>query len=291
MTSRQKLTVGAAQFASAIGDPDANMAIHLDWIARGRAAGLDLLVLPELSLTGHHGPERLLDAAMRRDDPRLTRLAEAAGPMAVTVGFIEEAQAAQFHNAAAILRGGRVIHLHRKLNLPTYGNLDEGKHYAPGRHIETCALGGPWVAGPLICADLWNPALPHLSVQHGATLLVCPASSGVEAVGAEFDNPAGWALTCRFYAMIYGTPVIMVNRTGPERGLTFWGGSRIVDPFGRELAVAGSGEEMITAALDYDDIRRARQLLPTLRDANLPLVLRETERLARLRGTPGHDLP
>lgn len=286
MTSSRPLRIGAAQFASEIGDVDANMARHLHWIAQGRAAGLDMLVLPELSLTGHHGPERLLDAAMDRGDPRLLRLAEAAGPMAVTVGFIEETAGAQFHNAAAILRDGRMIHLHRKLNLPTYGNLDEGKHYAPGRHIETCPLGGPWNAGLLICADLWNPALTHLAMQHGATLLTCPVSSGVEAVGEDFDNPAGWALTCRFYAMIYGTPVVMANRTGEERGLTFWGGSRILDPFGQELAVAGSGEEMITAELDYARLRRARHLLPTLRDANLPLVLAETQRLARKLGTP-----
>ena len=62
------LKVGAAQFASEIGDVDANMDRHLEWIARGREAGLDLLVLPEVSLTGHHGPDNLLDAAMRRPE-------------------------------------------------------------------------------------------------------------------------------------------------------------------------------------------------------------------------------
>lgn len=283
---QNRIKVGAAQFASAVGDVDANMARHLDLIAQGRAAGLDVLVLPELSLTGHHGPERLLDAAMDRRDARLGRLAAAAGPMAVTVGFIEETAGAQIHNSAAILRDGRMIHLHRKMNLPTYGQLEEGKHYAAGRHIETCALGGPWTAGLMICADVWNPALTHLAMLHGTTLMLTPVSSGVEAVGDDFDNPAGWALACRFYAMIYGTPMIMANRTGTERGLTFWGGSRIVDPFGQELAVAGSGDEMIVAELDYDRIRQARTLLPTQRDADLPLVLNETLRLARKQAQP-----
>lgn len=285
MTART-LKVGAAQFASEVGDVDANVDRHLDWIARGHEAGLDLLVLPELSLTGHYGPERLLDAAMRRDDPRLTRLAEAAGDMAVTVGFIEEAPAAQFHNAAAILRRGRMIHLHRKVNIPTYGKLEEGKHYASGRFVETVELDADWRAGLLICADLWNPALTHLAFLHGATLLVAPVSSGVEAVGADFDNPGGWALTMRFYAMMYGAPAIMVNRTGTERDLTFWGGSRIVDAFGRELAVAGTGEELIAAELEYDQVRRARHLLPTVRDSNIALVRRETDRLIDKLGVP-----
>ncbi|MCB1835578.1 MAG: nitrilase, partial [Geminicoccaceae bacterium] len=249
MSSAQTITVGAAQFASAIGDVDANIDIHLEWIERGRSADLDLLVCPELSLTGHYGPARLLEAAMDRGDPRLARLAAAAGPMALTVGFIEEGPAAQFYNAAAMFRDGELIHLHRKVNLPNYGRLEEGKHYATGRFVETCGLRGPWHAGLLICADVWNPALTHLAFLQGATLLICPVSSGVEAVGADFDNPGGWALTCRFYAMMYGAPVIMVNRTGEECDLHFWGGSRIIDPFGKELAVADMNDGLITATL------------------------------------------
>lgn len=287
MTTKKTLSVGVAQFASAIGDLDANLERHLDWIDKGRQQGLDLLVMPELSMTGHHGPENLLGAAMSWKDERLDRLAQAAGPMAVTLGFIEEGPAAQFYNSAAILRDGRMLHLHRKVNLPNYGNLEEGKHYAPGRFVETVQLDRNWQAGLLICADVWNPALTHLTFLHGATMLICPVSSGVEAVGVDFDNPAGWALTCRFYAMMYGAPVIMANRTGHEHGLTFWGGSRIVDPFGHEIAVAGEAEELLTATLDYDILRRARQLLPTVRDSNIALVHRETSRLLENLGVPG----
>lgn len=285
MTART-LKVGAAQFASEIGDVDANMDRHLDWIARGHEAGLDLLVLPELSLTGHHGGERVLDCAMKRSDPRLTRLAEAAGDMAVVVSFIEEGPAAQFYNSSCVIQGRRMVHIHRKINLPTYGKLEEAKYVAPGRFVETWELDEDWRAGLLICADAWNPALTHLAFLHGATLLITPVSSGVEAVGADFDNPAGWALTIRFYAMMYGAPVIMANRTGTEHGLTFWGGSRIVDPFGRELAVAGTGEELITATLDFATVRRARHLLPTVRDSNIGLILRETARLTDQLGVP-----
>lgn len=282
----RKLKVGAAQFASAIGDVDANLDAHFRWIAAGHEQGVELLVMPEVSLTGHHGGDNLLEAAMRRSDPRLMRLAEAAGEMAVVVGFIEEGPAAQFYNAAAILHRGRVAYLHRKVNLPTYGELEEGKHFALGRFVDTYALDEDWRAGLLICADVWNPALTHLAFLHGATLLIVPVSSGVEAVGAEFDNPGGWALTMRFYSMMYGAPSIMVNRTGVEKGLHFWGGSRIIDPFGREVAVAGREEELITAELDYDRFRQARRLLPTVRDSNIGLVHRETTRLLDELGIP-----
>ena len=282
----RKLKVGAAQFASAIGDVDANVEIHMEWIARGRDAGLDLLVLPEVSLTGHYGADDLLDVAMKRNDGRIKHLARTAGDMAVVVGFIEEGPAAQFYNAAAILQGGRMVYLHRKVNLPNYGKLEEGKHYASGRFVDTYALDENWRAGLLICADLWNPALTHLAFLHGATLLIAPVSSGTEAVGVEFDNPRGWITTMQFYAMIYGAPAIMVNRTGIESDLTFWGGSRILDPFGEPLAVAGAEAELITATLDYDQLRLARRNLPTVRDSDIELVHRETARLIGKIGVP-----
>ncbi len=280
------MKVGAAQFASECGDVDANTEIHLDWIARGRREKLNLLVMPEMSLAGHSGSDNLLLAAMTCSDPRLIRLAEEAADMTVVVGFIEEGLAAQFYNTAAMLKDGKVVHLHRKVNLANYGKLDEGKHFAAGRFVETYALDKNWRTGLLICSDLWNPALTHLAFLHGATLMITPVSSGIEAVPPEFDNPSGWTLAIRFYSMIYGAPCIMVNRTGQEKGLTFWGGSRIVDPFGAEIAIAGSGEEMITAKLDFAQVRKARYQLPTVRDSNIALVHLETSRLIDKLGVP-----
>ena len=280
------LTIAAAQFASRIGDLEANFAEHHRWVDEARAAGADLLVFPELSLVGHYGAERLLEITMKRDDPRLLELSRAAGDMILIAGFIEEGPAAQFYNAAGVYKRGRCIYLHRKINLPSYGKLIETKYYAQGRFVDTHAIGEDWRLGLLICADLWNPALTHLSFLHGATLLVSPISSGVEAVGEGFDNPAGWAATMHFYSMMYGAPSVMVNRVGPEQDLTFWGGSRILGPFGEPLAVAGSEPELITAEIDYAEVRRARALLPTVRDSNIGLVARETDRLLERLGVP-----
>jgi predicted amidohydrolase len=281
------LTVAAAQFASVTGDLAANLETHRDFIARARGVGVDVLVFPELSTVGHYGAERLLDVAMLRDDDRLLALSREAGDMEIVVGFVEEAAGAQFYNAAAVMRDGRLRYLHRKINLPSYGRLIETKYYAHGRFVDTHALEADWRMGLLICADLYNPALAHLSFLHGATFLAAPISSGREAVGDEFDNPLSWATTIQFYAMMYGAPVIMANRVGREGDLNFWGGSRILDPFGRVLAQGGGGAEMIHARLDFADVRRARALLPTVRDSNLALVQRETNRLIDNLGVPG----
>lgn len=286
MTEPCKLTVAVAQIESAVGDIDTNVERHLAAIDEARTKGIDVLMFPELSLTGHSAGPETLRLARTRDDEIVTRLAKASGAMTTIFGLIEEAAAAQFYNTAMVVKDGHLHFHHRKINIQTVGLLDEGKHFATGRYLETFGLGGQWRASVPICADVWNPALVWLAALQGATILFTPVSSAVEAVGAEFDNPSGWETNLKFYAMTYGFPVVMANRVGKEGDLTFWGRSRILDPFGREIARAGDGEELITAEIDYEVVRNARFLLPTVRDSNFALVLRETERLVNALGVP-----
>lgn len=280
------LTVAAAQVHSRLCDLDANLHMHYELIAAARAAHVDCLLFPELSLVGHSAGPDALDLALGSDHEIVKNLAKAAGSMAVTFGMIEEGPAAQFYNSAITVQDGRVVHVHRKINLATFGALDDGKHFAAGRYIETFQIAPNWRVATLICNDIWHPALVHLAALHGATLLLAPVSSAREAVGAEFDNPGGWDTACRYTAMVYGLPIVFSNRTGTEHGLNFWGGSRIVGPFGKTLAHANDADQMIVAKLDYADLRRARYLLPTARDSNLALMGREIERLQTIIGVP-----
>src|SRR6185503_2792901 len=99
------LKVAAAQMPCASGLTDESIARHLEAIEDSRAKSVDVLVFPELSLTGYAAA------------PDLALLAAAAGPMLVAVGFIEEGPAAQFYTAQALLTRGNVVHVHRKINL------------------------------------------------------------------------------------------------------------------------------------------------------------------------------
>jgi predicted amidohydrolase len=275
-----RLQVAVAQIETAFANPAANARKHLDFIRQAREAKADVLLFPELSLAGHGAGTETLRLALSTDDPLIGELAAAAGPMRTVFGFIEEGPGAQFYNVAAAVRDNRLEFLHRKINLATYGRLEEGKHYAAGDRVATFALASQWRAGLLICADLWNPPLVHIAAARGATLMLAPISSAVEAVGTAFDNPGGWDVNLRFYAMTYGLPVAMANRVGREGDLTFWGGSRILDAFGRTVAQAeGTDEQLVTGSIDYADVRRARYLLPTLRDANPRLLRDEFDRL------------
>ncbi len=270
-SARTPLTVAAVQMAPVYGDVAANLAKHGDLIADARARGAELIVFPELSLTGYQVGPGALDLAMAADDARLRALARAAGDAYALVGLVEEDRAARVYNAAALIHDGTVLACHRKCALPSYGNLEEGKYFAPGAAISTCAMPGGFIAAPLICADVWDPALVHAAATAGATLLLAPTNSAFDAVSEQFSNPGGWTTVLDYYALMYGWPVVFVNRVGPELGLRFWGGSRILDAGGGCLAEApagaDAGEAIIVAELDFERVRRARFELPTVRDA------------------------
>jgi len=278
------IDVGAAQIATRCADVAANLRKHVDVIDDARAAGVGALVFPELSLTGHGAGADALRVALRRDDPLIAEIAGASGPMCTVFGLIEEGPAAQFFNTAIAVRDGAIVAVHRKINLATYGRLDDGKHFGAGTRVGTFDVATGWRASMLICADLWNPPLVHLVALQDATLLLAPVSSAIEAVDADFDNPGGWDLNLRFHALTYGLPIVMANRVGREGDLTFWGGSRIVDPYGRTLAEAErEAEALVRARVAYGDVRVARHRLPTIRDANVPLLQRELARVADAR--------
>jgi predicted amidohydrolase len=266
------LRVAAAQIECRPGDIEANLTLHLAAVRSARERGIDLLVFPELSLTDYLSEPDTRSLSRASDAPELCEIALAAGDMAVSVGFIERDAAGRIYNAQALLSGGACLKLHRKANLPTYGKLVEGRYYAPGRRIEPTSLPGGWTVATLTCADTWNPALPWLAAIQEPDLLVVPVASSVDAVEGEFDNPGGWDLNLRHTAMTYGLPVVMANHCGRRGALSFWGGSRILDPFGRELARAGAEPGLVWADLDREDIVMARRRLPTIRDAAPDLV-------------------
>ncbi|EPC03668.1 NAD+ synthetase [Litchfieldella anticariensis FP35 = DSM 16096] len=274
MHYQDNLRVGAAQINTTLADVDANLERHYEVISEARDQGMELLVFPELSLTGYGLGSRVMQVAMPLEDPRLSSLAKACGEMQTVIGFVEEASPGEYYNALAIFQDGEILAVHRKLNLPTYGSLEEGKWFTHGNELTHTPIRPGWSATQLICADLWNPALVHAALLPRPTVLCAPINSASGIVSKDFSNEQNWALNVRFYAMTYGTPVIMANRFGSEGDNHFWGGSRILGPGGEILAEAGDSDQeiLITAELSRMAISKARFELPTHRDADTPLI-------------------
>ncbi|WP_136068068.1 nitrilase-related carbon-nitrogen hydrolase [Modicisalibacter radicis] len=263
--------VGAAQINCVLGDLTQNFDTHRHWIAKARETGIDVLVFPELSLTGYSLMAQTPHVAMARDDPRLLELARASGEMLTVVGFVETIARGEYANAAALLKGGEVIAVHRKLNLCTYGGHEEGKHFTPGKRL-TLASQRSLSCGVMICADLWNPGLAHAAMLERPDVLLAPINAAAGLVDGDFDDEGNWLTCLSFYAMMYATPMVMAHRYGPEGDAWFWGGSCIVGVDGRVVARAPDGEGLISADIDPEAIAAARYALPTHRDADTPLV-------------------
>lgn len=268
------LTLAAAQINPELGEVAKNADLHLHWMDEARRAGVELLVFPELSLTGYGLGPGVLDVACLQDAELLQDLARASGQMQTVIGFVEQISPGEYANALAIVQNGQVLAVHRKLNLPTHGGLEEGKWFTSGSSLTSTALEQGWRANHLICADLWNPGLVHAAALQRPDILCAPINSASGIVSAEFSNENNWALTLGFYAMMYGLPIVMANRYGAEGDHHFWGGSRILGPRGELLAVAEDREMLVSAELSKSDIARARLDCPTLRTANTPLVQR-----------------
>ncbi len=282
-------TVALAQFAPKLGDVRANLDRHLEWVERARAARADLVVFPELSLTGYDLQDLVPEVAAPAHGEVLGRLVDASRGIDIVAGFVEEDAGHRFYNSAAYLSGGGVVHVHRKLHLPTYGLFQEGREFAPGETLRSFPTSHG-ATGLLLCEDVWHSPTTWLLAQQGADVVVVPANAPSRGAHPDHGLTSArmWRELLRVSARFHTVFLVCVNRVGCEDGLSFDGGSVVVDPTGEVVAELPLLDEALECVvLSADAVRAARTVSPLLRDARIELVHREVERLRRTR----FDLP
>lgn len=282
-----KLNLALAQMDTKLGVVDANLEKHLDYIKQAR--GADLLIFPELSLTGYVLQDLVPSVVTRpsSDDPVFKELLKASKKIDLIVGFVEEDARHRFFNSSAYLSKGEVLHVHRKVYLPTYGMFDEGRFFAWGDAVRAFDTRFGRV-GMLICEDYWHASPPYLLWLDGADLLYFNSASPSRGLNNEDRlESARWVEHIgQAYASLFTSFVASTNRVGYEDGLNFWGGATAYDPNGELIAKGPYFEEAIThAELDLDELRRTRARLPLLRDERTALVERELSRILQERGS------
>ena len=280
-----KFKLALAQFAPRLGDVDTNLKIIADYIARARAEHTDLLVFPELALTGYYLKDLVPTVAARPapDDPRLAPLLAASRDLDIVIGFVEEDARYRYYIAAAYLSEERVVHVHRKVYLPTYRLFDDGRFFAPGNTFRAFNTRFGRM-GLLICEDAWHLSSPYVLWQDGADFLIDVSASPGYGISSsdELANADLVKTFLRTYASILTTFVVFSNRVGMEDGIAFWGGSHVLTPDGATLAAAPHfNDALVCAEIDTDALRRARLGLPILRDEQRELVRHELGRVAK----------
>ncbi|MEJ7636384.1 nitrilase-related carbon-nitrogen hydrolase [Aeromicrobium sp.] len=275
------MRISLAQLDSRLGEIDANLESARHAVETAAAESADLVVLPELFLSGYSIGEVDADLSMRPDDPRIEKLAQSAGQAGLCVGFVEAGPpGAHTYNSTAYYEAGRLVHVHRKLYLPAYQPFEERNHFTPGPRLRAFDARPDTRMAVLCCNDAWQPQLAFLATQDGAQVMLVPAASSQSSFPDRYDSHEYWHDITRFYGRMFQVFVVFVNRVGVEGRFRFWGGSHVIDPWGNVVAEAEQDQEQIlTVDIDLADVRRRRRAVPLVKEARLGLIQREIGRL------------
>jgi len=271
------MRIALAQLDCRLGEVEANSERVRETISTAHARGAELVVFPELQLSGY-----AIGAIAHDASCSAVAAAAPASEAAALIGFLER-DGDRRYNSAVYAVEHEPLHVHRKLFLVDYPPFEENRVFAEGttmRAFDT-PLGRMAV---LICNDAWHPVLPAVAAYDGAQVLLVPSCSSTAVPEAE----AYWRGLTRFYARMLECYVVFVNRVGAEAGFTYWGGSHIVDPWGEVVAEAPRNEEaLVVADVDLDRVTARRVELPLPAGQRFDIVQAELARIAAATSTRG----
>lgn len=275
------MKIGMAQTSPILGDVRANLTKMLE-IMKDHQGKVDLLIFPELSLTGYSLKNQLYDVAIALDSPEMLEVCQASSDLNMNVmfGFVEDGTGNRIYNSAAFIKAGKVSSVQRKVYPTTYGIFEEGKYFAKGKKVKTDQLQ-KFTTSMLICNDLWHPSLPHIAAHKHTSLLVGMINSPEGGLGSNYSSSIGWERVGQFYAGVYGCYVVIVNRVGEEGDVSFFGNSKIIDPFGQVVEQCPFNDEVTQICeIDYDKVKEVRRILPIMRDEDINLTMRLYKEIA-----------
>lgn len=274
--------IQVAQIDPTLGNLDANLALHLAEIEMAREAGAQIIFFPELSLTGYFLKDQTAEVARGLDGAELEALREQSQSITIGVGFVERGDDGRLYNAYALFEEGRLLHVHRKVHLVTYGMFEESRDFAPGECFAV-AKSKHGKIGLMICEDLWHSPSSWLYFLEGVELFVVPSAGPARGVSAKQEGIGSlntWNVLLTNVATLHQAWSVYINRAGCEDGVTFAGGSRVIDPFGEASAsLPGLETGRLSTEIDLRACERARVQTPLRRDEKPWLVLRDLQKI------------
>jgi predicted amidohydrolase len=273
---KDKIKIVLAQISSKREDKEENLRRFEQATLKAKQQGADLVVFPELSLTGYVVRDQIYELAETVPGPAIQRMENLAKNTGLHIIFgmpeLSEKARATIYNTAVFIGPDGLIGKYRKMYLPTHSVFEEKRHFRSGNQIAVfdTPLGK---IGLCICYDIFFPEVARMVRLQGAELIVCiSASPAVRRSYFEILTAARAIENTAFLAY--------VNLVGVEDGLQFWGGSRLVSPTGDLLAKAKYDEEdFVLCDVRYSDLRSAEAFIPTLRDLR-PELFDQLKRLS-----------
>ena len=278
------MKVALAQISPFLGDVKKNLDLHLRYFEKARKKKVDLLIFPELSLTGYTLKDLVEDVAISPEDNSIfDRLKAESRDVSSVLGFVEEKERGLFFNSAAFLSKGKILHIHRKVFLPTFGIFEEAKFFAQGKNFHTFPT--PYGnTGMMICRDFLNYGAGYLLFAGGSEIMIIiSAAPGRGIAGGEaYETSRMWESMGETISRFSTSFLIYCNRVGFEDGKHFAGGSFIFDPLGQLVSIASYlDEDLLVQEINLDFIREARKKWPYKRDDKPEVILEALKRIVR----------
>ena len=260
---KKEIRIALAQIDSKPGDKTGNLKKIEENVLKAGKKGVDLVIFPELSLTGYVVRDQIYELAETIPGPATRTIESIARKSNTHIIFgmpeISEKTQATLHNAAVLVSPKGLIGKYRKMYLPTHSVFEEKRYFRPGYQtaVFDTELGK---IGLVICYDIFFPEVTRLTRLNGAQLIVCiSASPAVRRTFFEILTLARAVENTAFLAY--------VNLVGIEDGLQFWGGSRLVGPNGKVLVQARyDDEDFVMCDINYENIKPVETFVPTLKD-------------------------
>ena len=260
------LRIALAQINTTVGDLEGNAALVLRAVHAARDSKSELIVFPELTLTGYPPEDLVLRPQFVRDN--LTILDETVRQIkgiAAVIGFVDRQES--IYNAAAFVHDRRIVARHHKIFLPNYGVFDENRYFQPGKDVSVLVFNGITI-GINICEDIWYPEGPTFAqaLLGKAEMIVNISASPYHRGKLRIREDM---LATR--AVENGVIVAYANAVGGQDELVFDGNSLVLDHHGRTIARGKAFEEdLVVADVDADAVGRNRPEDPQRRkDAKL----------------------
>jgi predicted amidohydrolase len=259
----EKFNVALTQISCKVGDKDYNIKKIERYVKQARKKQANLIVFPELALTGYSCRDLVYELAESIPGPSVHQLEAIAEQenIHIVLGMLEKSSKAKavIYNTAVLISPEGFIGKYRKMHLPTHSVFEEKRYFRGGYQtpVFDTSIGK---MGLIICYDVFFPEITRLLRLKGAQLVICiSASPSVRRGFFEVLTTARALENTMFLAY--------VNLVGMEDGLQFWGGSRMIAPSGRIIAQAKyDKEDMVVAQISHSDVDRAGVFVPMLRD-------------------------
>lgn len=280
MAATEQLGIAVYQNASADPAPQARLEALDRALAGRKRPGPDIVLCPELFLSGYCAGAGLAKLAEPPDGPFARQVAGIARwhGCSIVYGYPEAVESGLYNAAVAIGKDGSRLANHRKIVLPTEY---EKAWFQPGHDLTFFTLAG-WKVGVIVCYEVEFPEIVRACAVEGADLVVVPT-----ALTTEWGVVARKVVPAR--AFENGVYIAYANHGGRDGDFEYLGESCIVGPDGNDLARAGSEEALIEAVLDHAALPRLRSRLPYLADSEGLASLRRTTSPASRRKVPSPE--